>query len=84
METTKCMCGRTIPAEEHTGRCQLDHFISYTGLDSTNETELKRIIDAIVKDDIEALNVQYQNEYVNGGREKDALDHLVKWIRNKS
>lgn len=50
MEVTKCKCGRMIPEEEHTGRCQLDHFVSYTGLDSTNETELKRIIDTIVKD----------------------------------
>lgn len=52
MEATKCMCGRTIPNEEHTGQCQLDHFISYTGLDHTNATELRRIIETIVKDDI--------------------------------
>lgn len=26
-----CLCGRDASKQEHTGRCQLDHFISYTG-----------------------------------------------------
>ena len=42
-----CLCGRTIE-EEHTGRCQLDHWIAYNSSDigqhKGNIEELRRII----------------------------------------
>jgi len=56
MNETKCMCGRVIPKEEHTGLCQLDHFISYTsnGKHGVDEKELRRIVGVIASDAVEA------------------------------
>jgi hypothetical protein len=50
------MCGRIIPKEEHTGMCQLDHFISYTGngAHGVDSKELRRIAGVIASDAVEA------------------------------
>lgn len=58
MNKTKCLCGRTIPQAEHTGMCQLDHFISYTGdgKHGVDFKELRRIVDVIIQDKLNGIS----------------------------
>ena len=47
---TKCLCGRMIPSEEHTGRCQLDHFRAYMCIGDKNFADLNDIIATIIEE----------------------------------
>jgi len=49
MKEIKCLCKRIIPKEDHTGLCQLDHFIAYTGNGEHgfDSVELRRIVNVI-------------------------------------
>jgi len=50
----KCMCGRnTRVGEEHTGLCQLSHFVSYTGegKHGVDLPELLRIVSVVAQEE---------------------------------
>lgn len=50
MEEKKCMCGKIIPKEKHTGKCQLNHWLSYMCgvVDKESSEELRRIVEVII------------------------------------
>lgn len=52
MNEVTCKCKRIIPRESHTGLCQLNHFISYTGNgeDGFDAIELRRIVGVVVSE----------------------------------
>lgn len=52
MKEGMCMCKRIIPREDHTGLCQLDHFISYTGNGEHgfDAAELRRIVGVVASE----------------------------------
>ena len=56
MNEVTCMCKRIIPRESHTGLCQLDHFISYTGNGEHgfDAEELRRIVGVVASEAVEA------------------------------
>jgi len=55
MNEVTCMCKRIIPSESHTGLCQLDHFISYTGTGEHgfDAAELRRIVGVVASEAVE-------------------------------
>jgi hypothetical protein len=52
MKEVQCLCKRIIPREEHTGLCQLDHFIAYTGNGEHgfDAVELRRIVGVVASE----------------------------------
>lgn len=49
---TRCMCGKVIPKEDHTGERQLNHWLAYMSgvVDKENADELRRVIKVIVEE----------------------------------
>jgi len=67
MNEVTCMCKRIIPRESHTGLCQLDHFISYTGNGEHgfDAVGLRRIVGVVASEAAEQNG--HIAQQINGG-----------------
>ena len=74
MNEITCRCKRIIPRESHTGLCQLNYFISYTGNGEHDfdAVELRRIVGVVVSEAAE------QNGHITQ-QLKQAIALLHRW-----